>query len=172
MGEGVEDARGRGGRYSHNGGRSAPSKPIDGKPATVLNGGTIGIQMKDAAQAEAWHKAGVANGGTSIEDPPGVRPHGAYLNISFAIPTVISSSELLAGALISIADLHEGRSSRTAPVHRVAMASISFTVNAQSVEVTADGRHPRCWNVLRNHLGLTGTRFGCGLERNAGRAWY
>jgi hypothetical protein len=29
--------------------------------------------------AEAWHKAGVANGGTSIEDPPGVRPNGAYL---------------------------------------------------------------------------------------------
>ena len=28
---------------------------------------------------EAWHKAGVANGGTSIEDPPGVRPNGAYL---------------------------------------------------------------------------------------------
>jgi hypothetical protein len=35
--------------------------------------------MKDAAQAEAWHKAGVANGGTSIEDPPGKRPNGAYL---------------------------------------------------------------------------------------------
>ena len=55
------------------------SKPINGEPATCANGGTIGFQMKDAAQAEAWHKAGVANGGTSIEDPPGVRPHGAYL---------------------------------------------------------------------------------------------
>jgi uncharacterized glyoxalase superfamily protein PhnB len=39
----------------------------------------IGFVMKDAAQAEAWHKAGVANGGTSIEDPPGKRPNGAYL---------------------------------------------------------------------------------------------
>jgi hypothetical protein len=38
-----------------------------------------GFQMKDAAQAEAWHKAGVANDGTSIEDPPGVRANGAYL---------------------------------------------------------------------------------------------
>ena len=55
------------------------SKPIDGKAATQANGGTIGFQMKDAAQAEAWHKAGVANGGTSIEDPPGVRANGAYL---------------------------------------------------------------------------------------------
>ena len=75
---GVEDARGRL-AYTYNGGRFMVTKPIDGKPATVLNGGTIGFQMKDAAQAEAWHKAGVANGGTSIEDPPGVRPNGAYL---------------------------------------------------------------------------------------------
>ena len=76
--ESVEDARGRV-AYSHNGGRFMITKPIDGKPATALNGGTVGFQMKDAAQAEAWHKAGVANGGTSIEDPLGFRPHGAYL---------------------------------------------------------------------------------------------
>ena len=75
---GVEDARGRL-SYSHNGGRFMVTKPIDGKPATTLNGGTIGFLMSDAKQAEAWHKAGVANGGTSIEDPPGVRPNGAYL---------------------------------------------------------------------------------------------
>jgi catechol 2,3-dioxygenase-like lactoylglutathione lyase family enzyme len=69
---GVEDARGRL-AYTHNGGRFMVSKPIDGKPATAANGGTIGFTMSDAKQAEAWHKAGVANGGTSIEDPPGVR---------------------------------------------------------------------------------------------------
>ena len=72
------DARGRL-AYTHNGGRFMVSKPIDGKLATNANGGTIGFMMKDAAQAEAWHKAGVANGGTSIEDPPGIRPNGAYL---------------------------------------------------------------------------------------------
>jgi catechol 2,3-dioxygenase-like lactoylglutathione lyase family enzyme len=75
---GVEDARGRL-VYSHNGGRFMVTKPIDGKSATVLNGGTIGFSMKDAAQAEAWHQAGVASGGVSIEDPPGVRSSGAYL---------------------------------------------------------------------------------------------
>ena len=69
---GVEDARGRL-AYAHNGGRFMVSKPIDGKPAIAANGGTIGFTMSDAKQAEAWHKAGVANGGTSIEDPPGVR---------------------------------------------------------------------------------------------------
>jgi nicotinate dehydrogenase subunit A len=44
------------------------------------------------------------------------------------------------------------------------MASVSFTVNGQSVGVAADGDTPLL-DVLRNHLGLTGTRFGCGLEQ-------
>ena len=73
---GSVDARGRV-AYAHNGGRFMVSKPIDGKPASHSNGGTIGFTMSDAKQAEAWHKAGVANGGTSIEDPPGVRQDAA-----------------------------------------------------------------------------------------------
>src|ERR1700689_5561161 len=44
------------------------------------------------------------------------------------------------------------------------METISFTVNARPVEITADPDTPLL-DVLRNHLGLTGTRFGCGLER-------
>jgi len=75
---GTEDARGRL-AYTHNGGRFMVSKPIDGKPACAANGGTIGFSVGDVKLAEAWHKAGVANGGMSIEDPPGVRPNGAYL---------------------------------------------------------------------------------------------
>lgn len=49
------------------------SKPIDGKPATAANGGTIGFAAASPAQADAWHAAGVAAGGTTCEDPPGVR---------------------------------------------------------------------------------------------------
>ncbi len=49
------------------------SKPIDGKPATPANGGTIGLAAGSAAQADAWHAAGIANGGRTCEDPPGVR---------------------------------------------------------------------------------------------------
>jgi catechol 2,3-dioxygenase-like lactoylglutathione lyase family enzyme len=75
---GVEDARGRL-AYAHNGGRFMVSKPIDGKPASHANGGTIGFSMSGSEQVDAWHKAGLANGGTSIEDPPGKRPNGAYL---------------------------------------------------------------------------------------------
>ena len=73
---GVVDAKGRL-AYTHNGGRFMVSKPIDGKPATAANGGTIGFTMSDGKQAEAWHKAGVANGGTTIENPPGVRQGAA-----------------------------------------------------------------------------------------------
>ena len=68
----VEDARGRL-AYTHNGGRFMVSKPIDGKSATHANGGTIGFTMSGPQQVDAWHKAGVANGGASIEDPPGMR---------------------------------------------------------------------------------------------------
>jgi catechol 2,3-dioxygenase-like lactoylglutathione lyase family enzyme len=51
----------------------AISKPINGAVASGANGGTIGFAAASPEQAKAWHDAGVANGGTSIEDPPGVR---------------------------------------------------------------------------------------------------
>src|SRR5580693_7119125 len=70
------DARGRL-AYAHNGGRFMVSKPIDGKPASHANGGTIGFVMNSGEQAAAWHAAGLANGGTSIEDPPGIRQGAA-----------------------------------------------------------------------------------------------
>src|SRR6201984_1690489 len=72
----TEDARGRL-AYAHNGGRFMVSPPIDGKPACHANGGTIGFTIARAKQANAWHAAGVANGGTSIEDPPGIRQGAA-----------------------------------------------------------------------------------------------
>jgi catechol 2,3-dioxygenase-like lactoylglutathione lyase family enzyme len=49
------------------------SLPIDGQPATIGNGSTIGFVCESPEQADAWHAAGVANGGVSIEEPPGVR---------------------------------------------------------------------------------------------------
>ncbi len=52
------------------------SKPINGEPATTANGGTIGFACSSSQQADAWHTAGVANGGTTCEDPPGVRQGG------------------------------------------------------------------------------------------------
>jgi catechol 2,3-dioxygenase-like lactoylglutathione lyase family enzyme len=51
----------------------AISTPIDGSPACGANGGTIGFAVESEAQGDAWHAAGVANGGTAIEDAPGIR---------------------------------------------------------------------------------------------------
>ena len=79
----TEDARGRL-AYTHNGGRFMVSKPIDGKPASHANGGTIGFLMSSPDQAQAWHKAGVANGGKTIEDPPDVRQGAAgEMNLAY-----------------------------------------------------------------------------------------
>jgi catechol 2,3-dioxygenase-like lactoylglutathione lyase family enzyme len=76
VGPGVTDPKGRL-FYLTPTGIFAVSQPIDGKPASAANGGTIGFACATSAQADAWHKAGVENGGTSIEDPPGVRDGGS-----------------------------------------------------------------------------------------------
>ena len=62
--------------YAHNGGNFMVTKPINGEDATHANGGTIGFQMSGPEQADAWHKAGIAAGGTTCEDAPGVRDMG------------------------------------------------------------------------------------------------
>ena len=54
----------------------AVSKPINGKEACFANGGTVGFAASSPEQAKAWHDAGVANGGTTCEEPPGVREGG------------------------------------------------------------------------------------------------
>jgi len=74
--------------------RAGKSKPIDGKPATSANGGTIGFSVGDPKLAEAWHKARVPNGGTSIEDRRACVPMGLTWLI-FAIPMETNWSRLL-----------------------------------------------------------------------------
>ncbi len=62
----------------------ALSKPIDGETASHGNGSTIGFAAKTPEDADAWHAAGLANGGTSCEDPPGVREGGTIGNLYLA----------------------------------------------------------------------------------------
>ncbi len=47
--------------------------PINGEPATCANGMTIGFVAASPADADAWHAAGLAAGGTACEEPPGIR---------------------------------------------------------------------------------------------------
>lgn len=63
--------------YMHGGGLFLVTKPINGEAACHANGGTIGFAASSPEQANAWHAAGIANGGTPIEDEPGVR-EGAF----------------------------------------------------------------------------------------------
>jgi catechol 2,3-dioxygenase-like lactoylglutathione lyase family enzyme len=72
IGPGVADPKGRYWWRAPTG-NFGVGKPIDGKPATFANGGTIGFACDSPEKVKAFHDAGVANGGTSIEDPPGPR---------------------------------------------------------------------------------------------------
>ena len=42
------------------------------------------------------------------------------------------------------------------------MSKINFTLNGKSVQVDVDGQMPLLW-VLRDHLDMTGTKYGCGI---------
>lgn len=72
---GVIDPKGRCFYFTKTG-TFALSKPINGEPASCGNGSTIGFAVDSPEQADAWHAAGLANGGTDCEDPPGVREGG------------------------------------------------------------------------------------------------
>ena len=72
------------GVYNHNGvvgryfyrsptGSFGITQPLNGEPATHGNGSTLGFAMESPEQADAFHAAGVANGGTTCENPPGWR---------------------------------------------------------------------------------------------------
>ncbi len=70
--------------YASDTGKVLVMKPANGEPATYANGGTISFAAADAAAVDAFHAAGLANGGAD-EGAPGKRPnapgnaYGAYL---------------------------------------------------------------------------------------------
>ena len=59
--------------YRHDGSSFCVTEPINGEKATFANGGTIGFKCSSPEQVVAFHAAAIAHGGTSIEDPPGLR---------------------------------------------------------------------------------------------------
>ena len=59
--------------YRTKTGTFSVTKPIDGKPATPANGGTIGFAAGSVDAANAFHATGLAHGGATCEDPPGIR---------------------------------------------------------------------------------------------------
>ncbi|MCX7167952.1 MAG: VOC family protein [Rhodocyclales bacterium] len=59
--------------YRHDGQTFCVSEPINGEPASFANGSTTGFKCNSPEQVRQFHDAAVANGGTSIEDAPGLR---------------------------------------------------------------------------------------------------
>ena len=59
--------------YRHDGSTFCLTQPINDKEANAANGGTIGFKCNSPEQVKAFHDVAVEHGGTSIEDPPGLR---------------------------------------------------------------------------------------------------
>ncbi len=70
--------------YRHEGTSFCVSEPIDGETATAGNGSTIGFKCSSPEQVVDFHDTAVAHGGTSIEQPPGLRgASGAALYLAY-----------------------------------------------------------------------------------------
>lgn len=59
--------------YRHDGSSFGITEPINGEQATFANGGTIGFKCNSPEQVQQFHDTAIAHGGTSCEDPPGLR---------------------------------------------------------------------------------------------------
>ncbi len=59
--------------FMHDGNVLALSQPIDDQAANCANGFTLGFKCSSADQVKELHDVAVANGGTTCEDPPGLR---------------------------------------------------------------------------------------------------
>jgi|TARA_B110000459_G_scaffold43305_1_gene47591 catechol 2,3-dioxygenase-like lactoylglutathione lyase family enzyme len=59
--------------YIHDGSTFSVSEPVNGEPVSIANGSTIGFVCDSPEQVKEFHDIAVANGGISVEDPPGPR---------------------------------------------------------------------------------------------------
>ena len=59
--------------YIHDGSTFSISEPVDGEPASIANGSTIGFVCDSPEQVKEFHDIAVSNVGISVEDPPGPR---------------------------------------------------------------------------------------------------
>ena len=80
--------------YRTSSGIFSVTTPINGEEATCANGMTIGFAAASPAQADAWHAAGLAAGGTTCEGPRAFAKAARVSSISptFATSTVTSSA--------------------------------------------------------------------------------
>ncbi|KQN90092.1 glyoxalase [Sphingomonas sp. Leaf231] len=58
---------------NENGTNFIVTEPINDEPATVANGSTVAFTCNSPEQVKEFHDVAIANGGTSVEAPPGPR---------------------------------------------------------------------------------------------------
>lgn len=58
---------------NENGTNFIVTEPINDEPATVANGSTVAFSCNSPEQVKKFHDVAIANGGTSVEAPPGPR---------------------------------------------------------------------------------------------------
>ncbi len=58
---------------NENGTNFIVTEPINDEPATVANGSTVAFLCSSPEQVKEFHDVAIANGGTSVEAPPGPR---------------------------------------------------------------------------------------------------
>lgn len=93
---GVRDADRNRYFYRHDGAMLIVGEPLDHEAATPGNGMTVGFKVASPEQGAAWHTAGLANGGSAIEEAPGVRDRGARGSIYLAYLRDPSGNKLCA----------------------------------------------------------------------------
>jgi len=59
--------------YAHKGSIFSIAEPINGEPVSSSNGSTIGFVCDSPEKIQEFHDVAIAHGGTSVEDPPGLR---------------------------------------------------------------------------------------------------
>lgn len=59
--------------YFHDRGFFGITEPINGEPASVANGSTIGFACTSIEQVQAFYETALTLGATPIENPPGIR---------------------------------------------------------------------------------------------------
>ncbi len=68
--------------YRHDGSSFCVSEPINGEAATCANGGTVGFKCSSPEQVQTFHDVALANGGTTCEEPPGLRD-GSGMHLAY-----------------------------------------------------------------------------------------
>ena len=72
---------------------------LEGTSFCITDGATVGFNIENIEQGDAWHKAGIENGGTSIEEEPGIRDYGKF-KMYLAYLRDPTGNKLCAGLLI------------------------------------------------------------------------